>query len=194
MSVSINLVAEYSKVYPDNEFDIEQLVSGIPQKGILNIASHFLMIQTLDKKDLKWDYIKKYWFSNQASKDYIDLVTRIETAYSSELGLNQVSILTTYSSLKLLQLGLDLSDSSYLKSDEQVELDVFKIYLRYNEEISNLQVENISYLDENYSNIAKPLKLFILSFSTSEFENYIYSREFFCQSVKSMFFFKFLEN
>jgi hypothetical protein len=192
MSVSINLVAEYSKIYPEKNCKVYDFASGIPKNHIINIASHFLMYQTHDRKDVTWNNVKNYWFSNTNSTEYIDLISRLQKTYSNNFG--GLTILTTYSSLKLLQLGLDIKYDSKSKSESEVELDIFKIYLLFNEEITNLQNNNLAEIKRKYSIIEKPLKLFLLSFSTSEFENYIYAREFFCQSVKSMFLFKFLEN
>jgi hypothetical protein len=192
MAVSLNLVGEYSKIYPEQVSNVYELANGIPKNLIINIATHFLMYQTHDKQEVIWNKVKKYWFSNTISSDYIDLISRLQRSYTNNL--DSLTILTTYSSLKLLQLGLDIKETKQFKSDSQVEIDIFKIYMLFNEEIINLQLDNLAIIKRKYSIIEKPLKLFLLSFSTSEFENYIYGREFFCQSVKSIFLFKFLEN
>ncbi|MFT4155485.1 hypothetical protein [Parafilimonas sp.] len=192
MSVDVTLLAEYSAIYPDLNDKIEELTIGIPKSLILKAASSFLAYELIDHSENSLQAISQLWFSEENEGFLKDLSKRIYRHYSNEA--KKVGILCAISSLKLLQHGFEKNETKLEKSKKQLEIDLFKIYLLLNESFTSLHLRSENYINETYPAIKLSLLLLTMGFSASDLINYNYSREFFCQSVKAMFLFDYLEN
>lgn len=192
MGIKVGLIAEYSKIFPDRNETVEELSYGIPKTLIFQAGTTFLANQTLDNKSSSLLEVTDNWFrtANRSFKE--EIINRINKYYS-EKEISTLNILSPLTSLRLIQLGAKFSDHEEQKSEMQIEIDLYKIYLLLNEAYVQLHNASSDYIALKYPNIQLGLLLLNMSFSSSDLTNYIHSREFYCQSVKAMFLFDFLQ-
>jgi hypothetical protein len=192
LSFHLNLIAEYKTVFPDLQDDLENLAGGIPKKLIIQAATTFLGMNPFNPETADWQMAVKNWFRH-ANKDFADDVfRRFYSAYGSK-GLTP-SIYSPISNLKLLQLGLEKTDQDDIpeKSEEQIEIDLFKIYLLLNGFLAERYLPSREFIKEKYPDHPAPFLLLYMGFAVSDLVNYIQKREMYCQSVKALFLFRFL--
>lgn len=186
MGVSVGLLSEYSRIYPELAETLEELSVGIPKDLILKAGTTFLANQTMDFSSAQWLDIANIWFRTENFPFKEDLIKRVNAFYNKE-EIPELAILSPITSLKLIQLGFSKNQEEAIKDEKQIEIDLFKIYLLLNESFTKLQIRSGEYIESNYPHIYLGLLLLNMSFSTSDLTNFIYSREFFAQSVKAMF-------
>jgi len=193
MGVNVGLLTEYSRIYPDLNETLENLSIGIPQRLILQAGTTFLAKQTIDHTSTHWFDVANEWFRTENFSFKEDLKDRIGRFYSKEEA-SELSMLSPITSLKLLQLGFSKNENEPSKGEKQIEIDLFKIYLLLNESFTKLQTRSSEDIQLKYPDIYLGLLLLNMGFSTSDLINYVYSREFFCQTTKSMFLADFVKN
>jgi len=186
MGVNIGLLTEYSKIYPELSETIEELSFGIPKGLIFKAGTTFLAKQTMDYSSANLFEIADIWFRTENFSFKEDLIKRVKAFYREE-EISELTMLSPISSLKLLQLGFTKVERQNLKDEKQIEIDLFKIYLLINESFTSLHNISSGYIDLHYPDEGMGMLLLNMGFSTNDLTNYIYTREFFCQSVKSMF-------
>jgi hypothetical protein len=192
MGINVGLLAEYSSIYPELNENIDELSKGIPKDIIIKSATYFLSYEVIDHKENNWLAIANMWFRAKNRHFAEDLEERIHTHYGhQEKGL---AVLFAISSLKLLQLGLEKENEVGVdvKDEAAIEIDMFKIYLLFNESFTVLQTRSAKYIEDHYSEILIGLLMLNMSFAVSDLINFIIGREYFCQTIKAFFLFDFL--
>lgn len=191
MPVSVSPVAEYSRIFPEGKDSVRDLTKGIPKIIFLQAGTTFLSKQTIDHDAGTIFEEIEQWFNinNQTYKQ--EFIEKIITNYVDEA--NSLVLLNAVASLKLLQIGFEITDDNDGKSEDQIEIDLLKIYLLLNEEVYGANHNSIKYIQEHYPDLYPELLLLTIGFSTSDLTNFIYGREFFSQSVKSLILFSFLK-
>lgn len=193
MEIKFPIRAEYSQIFPELSESLEGLLVGIPKKLLLQAGTTFLLTQTIDDKDETLPEVIGRWFCHENDQYKTYLIAKLKRLYSYEY-LSRLVILTPISSLKLIQLGLIHTQDEPIKERLQIEIDIFKIYLLLNEQYTNLQVLGWKFIEQKYPDIKAPLWLINTGFATSEFTNFVIGREYFCQTVKFLFLYKYLKN
>ncbi|MDB5199097.1 MAG: hypothetical protein JWO92_1060 [Chitinophagaceae bacterium] len=185
----VNLLLEYKGIYPAGTETIDDLSQGIPQKIILQAATTFLNSDILWKN---WGEVLNILFRKENQEYAQGIATQIHNRYVRQ-GQNP-TILTTITCLKLLQVGLNFNEVKPFKSEQQIEIDFFKICLLLNQAFTELQGNNEGFFEEYYPEEKIVPMLLSMAFSTSDLTNYNYTVEFYSQTVKAFIFFRFIEN
>jgi hypothetical protein len=186
--LNVALIVEYSRIF-DEENSVEELVLGIPRRLILQAATTFLN----QEQDKTWNEVLSYWFRSSNQK-FIDLLVRRFTSEYINNGVNPMIINPT-SNLKLLQVGLEIQDILVReKPPEEIEIDLFKIYLLINESWTKLQIGNETYGEENYPGKGIMILLITMGFPASDLTNYIFRKEYYSQATKCFILFDFINN
>lgn len=183
------LLVEYSKLFDAKE-SLNELLQGIPKKIILKASPTFLLTDLLDNNPLTPDYFFKVWFSNNNHKYAVELYKRFEQSYGGNF--DKIYIASPITFLKLLQYGFSLPNINFEKSQEQIEIDLFKALIIINESITKQQNEGTSFIEEFYPDIKLQLLLLSQSLASSDLTNFHLGKEFLCQSIKGLYFFKFI--
>lgn len=194
MNSYLTLVAEYDRIFPESRDTPDELAVGIPSQLMIQAATTFLGVDLFNKEKTNWRRVLSDWFSAENQAFINDVTNRIITSYEK----NRVNpaIYSPISNLKLLQLGLARNGvkDSFDKTELQVEIDLFKIYLLLNKALFEKHALSKEYISEHYPGLEPPLFLLSTGFSMSDLTNYDYSRESFCQSVKAFALFGFLQH
>lgn len=192
MGITVGLLAEYSRIFSNHKDSIEKLSTGIPKSIFLKAGTSFLNKQLIDQTSINFLDVINWWFNSENNQFKNDLKERAYQSYSKN-EIFELAMLSPISSLKLLQIGFSKIDEIYEKDKNTIESDLFKIYLLLNESFTCLHTISGEYIEKNYPDIAVGMLLLNIGFSTNDLTNFIYSREFFCQSVKSFFLLDFIK-
>jgi hypothetical protein len=186
MGVNVGQLIEYSRVFPDVNDSVSDLLKGIPKDILLKAGTAFLAHQTLDHKSTLWSDIIATWFNYSNLEQKQIFVERVLNNYQKK-EISRLNMFAPITSLKVLQLGFEKIDDENQKSRNQIEVDLLKIHLLLNESFAKQQIESTDYIEHTYPELFLGLLLLNMIFSTSDITNFIIDREFFCQSVKAMF-------
>lgn len=191
MSVNVSLVAEYSQIFPKGSDSIEELSKGISKLIFFQAGTTFLAKQTIDQDAGVLLEEVQLWFNDRNQEYKYNFIKTILEKYGNES--KNLILLNAVASLKLLQIGFEISAEHSTKSEEQIEIDILKIYLLINEQVYGSHGNSSEYIKEHYPDLHPELLLLTMGFSTSDLTNFIYGREYFSQTVKSLFLFSFLK-
>lgn len=177
-SISIRLT--YEDLF--DEYDtIDNLIKVFSKSDIFRIVALLNSKNKLNQNSAK---TIKDWFSNKKISE--NLIKKLNNENSH--------ITNSYSSLSILNYIYQCDEEVDKLEADEFELKLFKLYLLLNSKQSYLENSKLSEyenLDLEYRFLAT---LIGVSYYDNDYSKYDLSKIFFCQLIKSVQFFKFLEN
>jgi hypothetical protein len=194
LAFHLTLIVEYNRVFPELHENVEDLSIGIPKLLFLQAATTFLQKDLNKSENYNWKLALRSWFRQSNTTFFNEVSRRIYNAYGFES--SHLQFYSPISDLKLLQKGLSLPypDSELTLTEEQIEINLFKIYIKYSQNVSDKHIPDSDYIKLHYPNQQLPCQMIAMGFATCELINYSYKREIYCQTVKAFFLFAFLKN
>jgi hypothetical protein len=193
--VEVHHLAELRELYPElQHLRFDDLIRGINGDILKRIAT-FLIGQRLylgksvDNKDLI-----ENWFTEGNGEFADDLIDRI-TKHEQTIHCT-IEVVYIISMLQILQVGLSFEDEGLtnVKSDEQSEIDLFLAMLLANQTRDDYFKKDADKIVEMFPDIAAEVGWMYHSFPTNDIMNFDFRRYGFCQSIKAMLLFVFLES
>lgn len=191
----LDQLAELKTLYPEKEGLIfSELLKGISKETLQKVATHLIGYDLFSGRQVDNKKLIEDWFSQANQAFAQDLFDRIE-AYRKNTG-RTLSIIHSISCLKILQHGLALEEEGQLntKSKEQSEIDLLLAMLVCNQNEDSDQTKDSEKIEKAFPDDYPAALLLNMGFPVSDIINFHFSDYTYCQIVKSLRLFKFLES
>lgn len=191
----LNQLAELKTLYPEKEgLVFSELLKGISKETLQKLATHLIGYDLFSGRQIDNKQVIEDWFSQANQAFAQDLFDRIE-AYRKNTG-RELSIIHTISCLKILQHGLALEEEGQLnsKSREQSEIDLLVAMLVCNQDEDSNQTKDSQKIERAFPDDYPAALLLNMGFPVSDIINFHFADYTYCQIVKSLRLFKFLES
>lgn len=187
MSVSLGKRLRYKDLFDDEPLDFEEYFSGVGKEDIYKAISFLVNIANPNHKHHHAKDMVSIWFCDENKKLREDLLGKLS---------NGDSIANIISSLKLMEFVMQSDfDEKRTKSDAEFEIDLFKAYLLLNSEQDLIEEQGHKNLPPEKEDDERVRGLFLaMNFHDSDLTNYNLPELMIIQLVKSIEFFKYLEN
>ncbi|HEU4573454.1 MAG TPA: hypothetical protein VFS36_00515 [Chitinophagaceae bacterium] len=191
----LSQLAEFKTLYPEKAGPLfSELLKGISKETLQKVATHLIGYDLFSGKQIDNKQVIENWFSQANQAFAQDLFDRIE-AYRKKTG-RTLHIIHTISCLKILQHGLALEEQGQLntKSKEQSEIDLLLAMLVCNQNEDADQTKDNEKIEKAFPDDYPAALLLNMGFPVSDIINFHFSDYTYCQIVKSLRLFKFLES
>ena len=187
--ITIKRILEYGDIFDDEPLSIDSYLSGISKGTLLHIASHFLGFKN-HGSEFSDNYTFLNFFFNKDNREFADLVyDKIQKI--EEKGSEDAVIVFHVTSLEFAECILTLGDDckSDFKSNSEIEICVFKVYLSLNTQFTNNRHRAYrSAIGPKDDNLIARVLLAVM-FNYDDLINYNLYKVFTCQFIRSVYFF-----
>lgn len=187
MSVRIGKRLGYKDLFDDEPLDFKEYFKGVGKEDIYVAIPFLVNVANPDHKHHLPKDMVSIWFCDDNKKLREDLLRKLH---------KEDSIANIISSLKLTEFVMQSDfDKKRTKSNTEFEIDLFKAYLLLNSEQDKIEEEGRKNLPPEKEKDERMLGLFLaMNFHDSDLINYNLSELMIIQLIKSIEFFKYLEN
>ncbi|MNQ26877.1 hypothetical protein D3C85_401230 [compost metagenome] len=196
MKVSMQKILAFSVVFPDEPpKKIEDYLEGIEREELMKMGAFFLGFKNYNSKYSNPEDFMKMMFSEKNNVFFQKAYKKIEEYIdTSSFTTETLQIPYVVSSLKLFEFGFNQKAmNSEIKSEEQIQIDVFKAYLLFNEQLTDKR-ENL--LDAVQMSLPPHKRasgtLIYLQLHVYDLTNYDLNKLFATQYLRALRFFDFL--
>lgn len=197
MKFSMKLILSFSEVFPDEApKQLHEYLQGIDRKTLMKIGSFFLGFNHKGSQYADPIVFMQMFFSANNFEIFQTASKNIET-YLTQKGhtIENAEIPYVVSSLKFFEFAFNITEEEVneRKSEEKVEIDVFKAYLLINEQLTKVRDSTIHQIDNllPFHKKATGILLF-LQLHNFDLTNYDIDKLFTTQFLRALMFFDFL--
>ncbi|EJL62810.1 hypothetical protein [Flavobacterium sp. CF136] len=197
MKFSMKLVLSFSEVFPnENPKQLHEYLLGIDRKTLMKIGSFFLGFNHRGSQYSDPIAFMQMFFSPQNS-EIMQIASQNIMAYLEQNGhtLENAEIPYVVSSLKFFEFAFNTDGTAggHNKSEQQIEIDIFKAYLLLNEQLTKVRDATIHQID-NLLPLHKKATAILLFLQLHNFDltNYDIDKLFVTQFLRALMFFDFL--
>jgi hypothetical protein len=191
-AVSMGQLLEFEVAFPgETRLTVEQYLAGSSRKMIMNAAAFFLGFKNHKSKfDDNREFLGMFFRAenNGLANQIYERIKEFE-----KKGV-RISIINTYSSLKLFENFFSKSDEPITQTEAQLEVNLFKAYLVLNSEFTEKQRIAFPSAQESDAELQIPMMMFCMHYPVSDKSNYDISQIWATQIVKAIYLFQFLES
>lgn len=184
MKVNLHRRLKYSDIFSDTPRDIDEYLRQIGKTDLFKAAAFFIKRSTKPHNFSSAKELVFNWFANDMGfREHI--ISKLCPEHD---------ILNIISSLRFTEhvFNADYPDNKII-SDAELERNLFIVYLLFNEQQGNEEQARFSVLPDRESNNYLPSLFLCLTYPDYEFNNADLQNIFLCQTVKSIYFFEYLE-
>ena len=191
----MNQLAELRILYPEYKGLIfEDLLQGISKDTLLRVSTYLIGKNLYNDEEIDSNDLIKNWFSdgNRVFADqFYDRLKKYE-----EENQELLTIVSSVSCLKILQYGLELEEQAKLnrKSQQQSEIDLLFALLICNQNEDYNQNKDADKMRELFPGNFLEVLVFNQSFAVNDIINFYFGDYTYCQVVKSLLLFGFLDS
>lgn len=190
MTVNDALIIEYSKVFGEPPKDWQYYFRGISRKSLLTLGAHFLGFENQSPTDESFVKLLSEVLGPENAEFQAELLNRVERYIPNDV---VPVLINTESSLTLFEYALNHKQEVDTTSDAALRRNIVLGYLAINDAIRKKEGRVIP----SINNLSGDLKLGALFFTQaypySNLVNYNESEVIYCQFVKAILFFEFME-
>lgn len=198
MKFSMKLVLSFSEVFPDETpKELHEYLQDINRKTLMKIGSFFLGFNHKGSQYADPIAFMQMFFSDKNFEIFQTASKNIE-AYLNQHGrsMKNAEIPYVVSSLKFFEFAFNTPNEGVVqnKSEEEVEVAVFKAYLLLNEQLTKVRDSTIHQIDDllPFHKKATGILLF-LQLHNFDLTNYDIDKLFTTQFLRALMFFDFLQ-
>jgi len=197
MKFSMKLVLSFSEIFPnETPKQLSEYLQGIERKKLMKIGSFFLGFNHKGSQYADPIAFMQMFFSPKNSEIFQQAANNIQT-YLIKQGhaIENAEIPYVVSSLNFFELAYNISEQEIVeeKSDEEIEIAVFKAYLLLNEQLTKVRDSTIHQIDKLLPVHKKPTGvLLFLQLHNFDLTNYDLDKLFTTQFLRALMFFDFL--
>ena len=188
-------LAELQYLYPEYKgLTFESCLNGIRKETLQKVATYLIGKNLFSDQDIEIGDLIGSWFS-KGNEAFAEQFFQKVADYEKKVG-KKLNIVHTISCFKILQYGLELEEEGKLdtKSNEQSEIDLLFAMLICNQNEDYHQTKDAKRVKEMFPNNILEAILFSQSFAVSDILNFYFSDYTYCQVVKALLLFSFLES
>lgn len=191
-SVTNGLLLEFETVFPNQERpNVDSLLLGVPKNDVLLSAIQFLSINNGQSRFNDPRELIRVIFS----PENIDLAEHVTNILSSLIAQGvKVSVVHTYSSLKIFERFFNVIDNEDEQSNADFERNLFKAYLVQNSEFTEKQSRAFSSVKHFDKEFKLPMMYLCTLFPVSDKMNYSIHDILLSQILKAVYLFIFLDS
>lgn len=196
--LSQSAVLAFRDIFPDKiPPSKEELVLGIDRSRFLKYMGALSSLHpSKSRYKHPLELIQKRWFQSSNEVYAIDIRDRIiRHAKTNGISLDKLTIIYIPSSLKMLEFGFSVIPyDSETKTLEQIEIDLFQLYLIFNQEFVDAQDKATELIDASSVESSLYKAWLTGSMADSEIINLNQFFNFLAQLMKARYLIEFLEN
>lgn len=193
MSIKMDLVLEYSSLFEYECENIQDLLRGVSKEVVYKCAAHHIMKHLFQEDQFNAIDSLNNWFSESNSNYKTEILKKVNSVYSDKL--DNLSFIHPLSHIKIVQYSLNVNGDDIIElSNDDQEINIFKIYLLINEEVANQFKKNNNYFGQEFNGIEPEVAIFSIGMKMSELFHYNFESEFYCQMVKFSIFNSFIKS
>lgn len=188
-------LAELQFLYPEYKgLLFEDLLKGISGDVLRKITTYLIGKNLYGEKEIELNDLINNWFSRGNSAFAEQFSERVKK-YEKD-NKKRISIVHTISCLKILQYGLELQEKGGLntKSKEQSEIDILFALLICNQNEDYNQTKDKDKIKAMFPANYLEALLFNYSFPVNDITNFYFADYTYCQIIKSLMLFGFLDS
>lgn len=190
-SVHLDRLLIFEDVFPNEKrLAPEEYLEGGKRSLILNLATLFLGSFGFNSKYRDNKEVLQTIFGTENNELANSLYNQI---ISIEKGEIKISIIHTYSSLKLFEYFFGKKDVSETQTNSEFEVNFFKAYLVFNSEFISAQKVAISSVKDIDIDLKVPMMMFCMHYPIADKTNYDINQIWTTQIIKATYLFQFLE-
>jgi hypothetical protein len=195
MKFSNKIVLPFSAIFPDEKpKPIEEYLKGIDRERLLKIGSFFLGFSHSDSEYANPYHFMGMFFSKGNAPIFQTSILNLERFLSdTNLKHSDVEIPYVISSLNLFEFAFELQNEGNIKSEEDIEISVFKAYLLLNEHSTSKYNHSFNALEKKLPRHKLPAGLLLAQqLHNCDLTNYSVDKLFSTQFIRALMFFEFL--
>ncbi|MGN6542513.1 MAG: hypothetical protein ACTHKY_17025 [Ginsengibacter sp.] len=190
----MNQLAELQILYPEYKGLIfEDLLQGISKDTLLRISTYLTGKNIYNDEEIDSNDLIKNWFSDANTVFADQFYDRLRNY--EEKNQKTLTIVSPISCLKILQYGLELEEQAVnRKSLQQSEIDILFALLICNQNEDYNQNKDVDKMRKMFPEDFLEVLVFNQSFAVNDIINFYFGDYTYCQVVKSLLLFGFLDS